>query len=58
VTLTGASILQLNSSTIQGGTITNSSTGTIQIASGFSNYLGGTINNSAGGILNIEKTPA
>jgi fibronectin-binding autotransporter adhesin len=55
VTLTGASLLQLNTSTIHGGsTITNSSTGTIEIASG-ANVLGGTINNSAGGILKIDN---
>ncbi len=53
--LTGASLLQMNSATIHGGsTITNSSTGTIEIASG-TNALGGTINNSAGGILKIDN---
>ena len=55
VTLTGASTLQLNTATIHGGsTITNSSTGTIDIASG-SNVLGGTINNSAGGLFEISN---
>jgi fibronectin-binding autotransporter adhesin len=55
VTLTGASLLQLNTGTIHGGsTITNSSTGTIEIASG-TNVLGGTINNSAGGTFKIDN---
>jgi len=55
ITLTGASLLQLNTGTIHGGsTITNSSTGTIEVASGTS-VLGGTINNSAGGILKIDN---
>jgi hypothetical protein len=55
ITLTGASLLQLNTGTIHGGsTITNSSTGTIEVASGTS-VLGGTVNNSAGGILKIDN---
>jgi hypothetical protein len=55
ITLTGASLLQLNSGTIHGGsTITNSSTGTIEVVSG-ANVLGGTINNSTGGILKIDN---
>ena len=55
ITLTGASLLQLNTGTIHGGsTITNSSTGTIEIASG-TNVLGGTINNSAGGTFKIDN---
>jgi hypothetical protein len=55
ITLTGASLLQLNSGTIHGGsTLTNSSTGTIEVASG-TNVLGGTINNSAGGILKLDN---
>jgi hypothetical protein len=44
VTLTGTSNLQLNTGTIHGGsTLTNSATGTIEVASG-TNTLGGTIN--------------
>jgi fibronectin-binding autotransporter adhesin len=55
VTLVGASNLQLNSSTIHGGsTITNSSTGTIDVASG-TDLMGGTINNSAGGLFEISN---
>ena len=54
ITLTGASLLQLNSGSIHAGTLTNSSTGTIEIASG-TNVLGGTINNSAGGVLKIDN---
>src|SRR5579863_10021054 len=55
ITLTGASNLQLNTSTIHvGDTITNSSAGTIEIASGTST-MGGTINNSAGGTFKIDN---
>jgi fibronectin-binding autotransporter adhesin len=54
ITLTGASLLQLNTAVVQGGTVTNSATGTIEIASG-TNVLGGTINNSAGGILELDN---
>jgi hypothetical protein len=55
ITLTGASALQLNSATIHGGsTLTNSSTGTIEIATGTST-LGGIINNSAGGTFKIDN---
>lgn len=55
ITLTGASNLQLNSSTVHAGsTVTNSSTGTIEIASG-TNVLGGTVNNSAGGVLKVDN---
>src|SRR5260370_35185810 len=43
-----ASTLQLNGSTIHGGTLTNSATGTIEVLGG-NNTLGGTINNGAGG---------
>ncbi|HWW13817.1 MAG TPA: hypothetical protein VN310_04075, partial [Candidatus Dormibacteraeota bacterium] len=58
VTLTGASSLQLNNSTIHGGsTLTNSATGTIEVANG-TNVLGGTINNSAGGTLKIDNGAA
>ncbi len=55
VTLTGASALKLNSATIHGGsTLTNSATGTIEVASG-TNVLGGTINNSTGGTFKIDN---
>jgi fibronectin-binding autotransporter adhesin len=54
ITLTGASLLQLNTGVVHGGTVTNSATGTIEIASG-TNVLGGTINNSAGGILKLDN---
>jgi fibronectin-binding autotransporter adhesin len=55
ITLTGASNLQLNSSTIHAGsTITNSATGTIEIAAG-TNALGGAINNAAGGLFEIDN---
>ena len=46
--------MQLNTATIQGGTLTNSATGTITIASG-TNTLGGTIKRSAGGLLAITN---
>jgi len=55
INLTGASTLQLNTGTVHNVTLTNSSTGTIDIASGFNNYLGGTINNSAGGTITLAN---
>jgi hypothetical protein len=56
VTLTGSANLQLSNGVIHGGsTLTNSSTGTIEILSGFSNALGGTIANPAGGVLKIDN---
>src|SRR5580692_11039274 len=54
MTLTGASLLQMNNSAIEGGTLTNSATGTIEILANF-NTLGGTINNSAGGTFKIDN---
>src|SRR6202030_3596780 len=52
----GASTLQMNNSTIHGGsTLTNSATGTIEVLSGFASTLGGTINNSAGGTFKIDN---
>ncbi len=55
VTLTGAATLQLNNGTIHGGSsLTNSSTGTIEVV-GSTNTLGGTINNSAGGTFKIDN---
>jgi fibronectin-binding autotransporter adhesin len=55
VTLTGASLLQMNTGAIHGGsTLTNSATGTIELVSGV-NTLGGTINNSAGGTFKLDN---
>ena len=44
----------MNNSAIEGGTLTNSATGTIEILANF-NTLGGTINNSAGGTFKIDN---
>ena len=55
VTLTGASSMVMSNGTIHGGsTLTNSATGTIEVASG-TNTLGGTINNSTGGTFKIDN---
>ncbi|HWW19802.1 MAG TPA: hypothetical protein VNZ06_03270 [Steroidobacteraceae bacterium] len=55
VTLTGASLLQMTNSTIHGGsTLTNSTTGTIEVVGG-SNTIGGTLSNPAGGLLKVDN---
>jgi hypothetical protein len=45
----------LNNSVIQGGTLTNSSIGTIEVLSGFASTPVGTITNPAGGVLKIDN---
>jgi hypothetical protein len=56
VTLTGPASLQLNTGLIHGGsTLTNSSTGTIEVTGGFGNVLGGTIINPAGGLIKVDN---
>jgi len=55
VTLTGAADLQLNSSTIQGATVNNSATGTIEALSFTTDTLGGTIGNPAGGVIKVDN---
>jgi fibronectin-binding autotransporter adhesin len=55
ITLTGASDLQLNNSTIQNGTLTNSASGTIEALSFTSNTLGGTITNPTGGVVKVDN---
>jgi filamentous hemagglutinin len=56
VTLTGSANLQLTNGVIHGGsTLSNSSTGTMEILGGFANALGGTITNPAGGLLKIDN---
>src|SRR6202011_5859651 len=55
VRLTGASLLQMNTGAIHGGsTLTNSATGTSELVGGV-NTLGGTINNSGGGTFKVDN---
>ena len=56
VTVTGASSLLLNNGAINnGGTLKNSTQGTIEVVGGASNALGGTVTNPAGGLIKIDN---
>jgi hypothetical protein len=56
VTVTGTSTVGLSNGSILGGTLKNSTTGTIEALSGsFSNELSGTVTNPAGGVIKIDN---
>ena len=56
VTITGAANLSLNNGAINnGGTLKNSTQGTIEVMGGASNALGGTVTNPAGGLIKVDN---